>query len=113
MKSVVRSFIASILLVTIVGCATNGKEAFQPRLPPPDVMSPVYLRYLEEPDNKVFVVAVDPDGTWAFGYDFGKASVEEAARSAAQKCDAARERHGVHTKGSIFAINDEIVYYNQ
>lgn len=76
-------------------------------------MSPVYMRYLEEPANKVFVVAVDPDGTWAFGYDFGMETVEEAADSAMEKCDVARERHGVHTEASIFAINDEIVYYNR
>lgn len=113
MKSVAGFFISSVLLIAMVGCATNGREAFQPKLPPPDVMSPVYMRYLEEEPNKVFVVAVDPDGTWAFGYDFGKATAEEASRSAAEKCDAARERHGVHTKGSIFAINDEIVYYKK
>lgn len=113
MKSAVRFCLMLAGLLVVAGCATSGDNSFRPKLPPPDVMNPVYMEYTQMPPNKVFVVAVDPDGTWAFGFDYGRETIEEAARNAAVKCDKARERHGVHTKGSLFAVNDEIVYYKR
>jgi hypothetical protein len=76
-------------------------------------MNPVFLRYKELPGQKVMTVAVDPTGQWAFGYDHSRATLEEAAQTAAVKCDAAREKHKVFTRAKLFAVNDEIVYYNQ
>ena len=65
------------------------------------------------------VVAVDPiplgitrEPNWAFGYDDSRATLEEAAKNAAIKCDKARKKHKVFAKGKIFAINDEVIYYN-
>jgi hypothetical protein len=75
-------------------------------------MNPIFLRYKELPGNKVFVVAVDPTGQWAFGYDHGRETLQEAAENAAIKCDKAREKHQVFNKVKLFAVNNEIVYYN-
>ena len=65
------------------------------------------------PGQKVMVVAVDPTGEWSFGYDDNRATLEEAAKNAATKCDKEREERKVFTKAKLFAVNNEIVYYNQ
>lgn len=111
MKAMLKYGMLTLVALVLAGCASSGVQSGV-RLPPPDVMNPVYLRYSEFGTNKVFVVAVDPDGHWAFGYDHSRDSIEEAAINAAVKCDIAREKFGVHAKGRLFAVNDEIVYFN-
>lgn len=110
MKSSIKIILLSVLLAVVCGCA-SGK--YETRIAPPDSMNPVFMRYKELPGQKVFVVAVDPTGQWAFGYDHSRATLEEAALNAAAKCDAAREKHQVFSKARLFAVNDEVVYYNQ
>jgi len=112
MKSLIKIVLLSALLSTVYGCASSG-DKFESRIAPPEAMSPIFLRYKELPGQKVFVVAVDPTGQWAFGYDNNRATLEEAAQNAAIKCDKARLKHQVFTKAKLFAVNDEIVYYNQ
>ena len=112
MKALIKIVILSVLLSTVCGCASSG-EKFESRIAPPDAFSPTFLRYKELPGQKVMVVAVDPTGQWAFGYDYNQATLEEAAQKAAIKCDKEREKHMIFRKASLFAINDEIVYYNQ
>jgi hypothetical protein len=112
MKTLIKIALLSILLSTVYGCASSS-EKFEVRLPPPDAFNPIFLRYKEMPGQKVMVVAIDPTGQWAFGYDENRETLEEAARSAAMKCDKEREKHKVFAKARLFAVNDEIVYYNQ
>ncbi|MBC8206466.1 MAG: hypothetical protein ISR85_02235 [Kiritimatiellales bacterium] len=112
MKPFVKFALLAILLSALFGCANSG-EPFEVRLAPPDTFNPVFMRYKERPGEKVIVVAVDPGGSWAFGYDHSRDNLQEAAMNAAMKCDKAREKHKVFTKAKIFAINDEVVYYDQ
>jgi hypothetical protein len=116
MKTFIKLILLSAVLVTLCGC-TSGN--YRSCYTPPDAFSPVFLRYKEMPGQKVMVVAVDPvplgitrEPNWAFGYDDSRATLEEAAKNAAIKCDKARTKHKVFTKGKIFAINDEVIYYN-
>ncbi len=112
MKSMIKIALLSVLLSTVYGCASSGKK-FETRLPPPDALNPVFMRYKALPGQKVFVVAIDPTGQWAFGYDKNCTTLEEAARNAAIRCDKERKKHKVFTSAKLFAVNDEIVYYNQ
>lgn len=109
MKTLIKFVLLSAVLASLCGCASGTYDA---RLPPPDAFRPVFLRYKELPGQKVMTVAIDPTGQWAFGYDDSRATLEEAAENAAVKCDKAREKHKVFTKAKIFAINDEVVYYD-
>ena len=111
MKLFAKFALLAVLLSTVFGCATSG-ERFEARLTPPDAFNPVFLRYKEHGGEKIMVVAVDPGRRWAFGYAHSKDTLQEAAEAAAVKCDKARKKHKVFTKAKIFAINDEVVYYN-
>ena len=111
MKLLVKLTILAALITTAFGCATSDKQ-FEMRLQPPTDFDKAYMRYQEQEGQKIIVIAVDPDGTWAYGHDQNRETIEEAAKNAAINCDLARKKHKVHTKAKIFAINDEIVYYN-
>jgi hypothetical protein len=109
MKTVIKFALLSALITTVFGCASGSYDS---RISPPDAFNPVFLRYQELPGQKIMVVAVDPTGEWAFGYDHGRETLAEAAEGAAVKCDKAREKHKVFSKAKLFAINNEVVYYN-
>lgn len=110
MKALLKIAILSVLLSAVYGCVGGTYEA---RRPPPDALNPVFLRYKELSGQKVFVIAVDPTGQWAFGYDHNRTNLQEAAQNAAVKCDKARKKHQVFAKAKLFAINNDIVYYDQ
>ncbi|MGE4489396.1 MAG: hypothetical protein AB7E95_07635 [Kiritimatiellales bacterium] len=112
MKKLVQLSVLSLIFLSLFGCASSG-DKFETRLPPPDAMNPVFAKYKDLPGEKVFVIAVDPGGYWAFGYDHSKNSLEEAARSAAKKCDEARKKYNVINKAKLFAVNNEVVYFNE
>ncbi|QHI69269.1 hypothetical protein [Tichowtungia aerotolerans] len=112
MKLFVKFAVLAVILSTIFGCATSDGEKFEVRLRPPEEFNPYFLKYKELPGQKVLVVAVDPGGRWACAYDHDRGTLREAAENAAIKCDKARKKHNVFTKAKIFAINDEVVYYN-
>lgn len=111
MKLFAKFALLAVILSTVFGCATSG-EKFEARLEPPQEFNPYYLKYKEMPGQKVMVVAVDPGGYWAYAYDHSRSTLREAAENAAIKCDKARKDNNVFTKAKIFAINDEVVYYN-
>ncbi len=94
------------LLALVAGCASDS--VYVPKIPP-HAQSKL-LDYFEQPDNKVFVIAIDPGGDYAFGYDYGKATLKEAAKVAVEKCDASREACGIIAKPYIYAINNKVVY---
>ena len=110
MKALIKIAVISVLLLTVYGCASGTYES---RLAPPDAFNPTFLKYKELPGQKVMVIAVDPTGQWAYVYDYNSATLEEAAKNAATKCDKEREKHEVFAKAKLFAVNDEIVYYNK
>ncbi|MCK4563749.1 MAG: hypothetical protein KAU94_03630 [Verrucomicrobia bacterium] len=88
------------------GCASD--VAYVPKIPPHAQAK--LLDYYAQSDNKVFVIAVDPSGDYAFGYDYGKPTLKEAAKVAVDKCDASRESSGIIARPYIYAINDKVVY---
>jgi len=111
MKKLIHLLLLSVLLSVIFGCATTD-DKYETLLRPPDAFNPVYLRYQELEGEKIMVVAIDMGGHWAFGYDHDRDTLAEAAENAAIKCDKARKKHKVFTKAKLFAVNDEVVYYD-
>jgi hypothetical protein len=106
MKVFTRVSFASVLVSMLAGCASN--VAYVPKIPPQAQAK--LLDYYAQPDSKVFVIAIDPGGDYAFGYDYGKPTLKEAAKVAVEKCDSNREIHGIVAKPYIYAINDKVVY---
>jgi hypothetical protein len=113
MRMLMRFAILSVLLSVLFGCASSGGKQLESRLPPPAAMDRIFLKYKDLPGEKVFVVAVDRDGRWTYGYDYDRASVEEAARNAAAQCDASRKSLNIFARAKLFAVNNNVVYYNQ
>lgn len=111
MKAFAKFTLLAILLSSVFGCATSGRDS-RIKLTPPDAINAVYMGYEKLPGQKVFVIAVDPSGEWAYGYDDSQATLEEAAKNAAVKCDAARKKFNVFAPARIFAINNDVIYYN-
>lgn len=106
MKVLAKILCVSTIVAVIAGCST--KTVYIPRIPPQAQAK--LLDYYEQPDNKVFVIAVDPSGDFAFGYDYGKSTLKEAAKTAVEKCDANRDAQGIIAKTFIYAINNKVVY---
>lgn len=90
----------------MAGCASDF--AYVPQIP--QHAQAKVLDYFEQPDQKVFVIAIDPSGDYAFGYEYGKKSLKEAATIAVEKCNANRESHRVVARPYIYAINNKVVY---
>ncbi|HEY5653166.1 MAG TPA: hypothetical protein VIR63_02210 [Pontiella sp.] len=106
MKLFVKIFAVLTVASVIAGCATDS--IYVPRLP--SEVDAKLLDYFEQPDNKVFIVAIDPGGDYAYAYDYGKATIKEAAEVAVEKCDASREATGVVGQPYIYAMNNKVVY---
>ncbi len=106
MKFFIKFLCVSVVITMITGCASD--VVYIPKIPPR--AQATLLDYYEQPDNKVFVIAIDPSGDFAFGYDYGKSTLKEAAKIAVEKCDANRDAHGIISKTYIYAINDKVVY---
>ena len=109
MKVFVRVLSVSFVVALIAGCASD--VAYVPTVPPRAQAK--LLDYNKQPENKVFVIAVDPCGDFSFGYDYGKPTIKEASKIALEKCDAGREALGVNAASYIYAINDKVVYEEQ
>lgn len=112
MKLLIKSVLFVALLTTVFGCATS-EDKFEARLQPPDAFNKTFMLYKQKPGQKAIAVAVDPGGRWAFGFDHDRDTIEEAKKNAIIKCSKACEGYQVFTKPTIFAINDEVVYYDQ
>jgi len=112
MKLFIKFALLAVLLFTVFGCATS-EENFEARLTPPDAFSLIFMGYKELPGEKAIMVAVDPGGRWAYGLDHSQNSTEEAVQNATEKCDSARKNNNVFTKAKVFAINNDVIYYDQ
>jgi len=95
-------------VAVIAGCVSDS--VYVPELPMS--VKKKLIEYKKLPSNKVFVVAIDPGGTYAYGYDGGKATLKEAAKIATLKCDKQRKKYGIVSKPYIYAINDKVVYHD-
>lgn len=110
MKPLLKAALLSVLVSAVCGCTSSDRK-FETRFRPPDSFNPHFMSYKELPNPKVCVVAVDASGEWAFGYS-SAGTLEEAARRASLNCDLQRDRLRIFNKAKLFAVNDEIVYYN-
>ncbi len=106
MKVLTRILSVVAILALVAGCASDG--VYVPSLP--THAQALYMDYQSQPGNKVFVVAVDPNGDFAVGYEFGKATKKEAYQAALAECNANRAAYGVIGKAQVYAINDKVVY---
>ena len=106
MKVLTKVLCVGMMIAVVAGCASD--VVYVPSLP--THAQSLYLDYQSQQDNKVFVVAIDPNGDFAVGYDYGKATKNEAYQSALAQCKANCEKYGVLTEPLVYAINDEVVY---
>jgi len=106
LKTLGSSLFVGVAVALLAGCASD--EAIVPKIP--TSAKAKMLDYNALPENKVFVLAVDPSGDYAFGYAAEKATIKEAAREATIKCDRNRRDHMIHAKPFVYAINDKVVW---
>ncbi len=106
MKVLTKIVCAGMLVALVAGCASDGP--YVPKLPPH--AQAMYLDFQKQPNNKVFVVAIDPSGDFAVGSDSGKATKKEAYQVALAQCNESREAYGVLSEAHIYAVNDKVVY---
>jgi hypothetical protein len=106
MKAVAKFLCVGMAVAFIAGCASD--VVYVPKVP--QKAQAALLDYYDQPDNKVFVIAIDPNGDYAFGYDYGKATTKEAAQVAAEMCQSNSEAAGVLAKPYVYAINNKVVY---
>jgi len=107
MKLLAKIFCSAALVSMIAGCASND-SVYIPRIPP-EVQAKL-LDYESRPDNKVFILAVDPSGNFAFAYEYGQPTLKTAARMAVAKIDASRDANGVVGRPYVYALNDKVVW---
>jgi hypothetical protein len=106
MKVFAKFLFVSVVISMVAGCASD--VVYIPKVP--QAAQAKLLDYKAQPGNKVFILAVDPGGDFAFGYDYGKATLKEAVEVATKKCDVNREAHRISAKPYIYALNDVVVY---
>ncbi len=109
MKKLVKALVLLALGSIVYGC--SSAREFKTHRPPPDAFNTYYMQYTKLPGQKVCVLAVDGDGSWAFGYESGRATLEQATERAVKDCNEQRRLRKVMSKPHLFAVNDEIVYY--
>ena len=106
MKVLTKILCVGILIAVVSGCVSDGP--YVPKLP--THAQTLYMDYQQQPDNKVFVVAVDPSGDFAVGYEYGKATKKEAYKAALEECKANCKEYGVLAEPHVYAINSKVVY---
>ena len=108
MKVFAKIFCVVTMISVVAGCASNSDQVYVPKIPPQ--VQAKLLDYFDQPDNKVFIVAIDPSGDFAFAYDYGKSTLKEAAKVAVEKCDASIKAQGIIARPYIYALNNKVVY---
>jgi hypothetical protein len=100
----VKGFIGCLAALVIAGCAST----YVPEVPAS--ANQAVAEYMKLPDNKVFVIAIDPSGDFAYGYADEKATLKEAAEEATLLCDQSRAKYNVVASPVIYAVNNKVVY---
>jgi hypothetical protein len=108
MKVLAKVLCSATIVAVISGCASQSSSVYVPPIPP--AAQAKLLDYYEQPGNKVFIIAVDPGGEFAYAFDYGKSTLKEAAKVATEKCDASREASGIFARPYIYALNNKVVY---
>lgn len=111
MKSFVPWSVFALVVSMLFGCSTASKN-IQSRWDPPDEFNAFFLKYKALPGEKMLVLAVDPNGGWASGFDYDCNTLQEAAENATARCNECRKKMHVFTKARVFAINNEVVYHD-
>lgn len=106
MKVGLKVFCATVVLSVLTGCASNG--VYVPKVP--FKAQAKIMEYNEQPESKIFILAVDLNGRFAYGSASGQESLKEAAKIAVAMCDESRAAQGVSGKPYIYSINDKVVY---
>lgn len=107
MKLLAKIFCSAALVSLIAGCASND-TAYIPKIPP-EVQAKL-LDYEKQPDNKVFILAIDPGGNFAYAYEYGQPTLKTAAKIAVDKVDASRAANGIVARPYVYALNDKVVW---
>jgi hypothetical protein len=107
MKLLAKIFCSVALVSIIAGCASKS-SVYVPKVP--DGVKQALLDYETQPDNKVFILAVDPGGDYAYAYEYGQATLKEAAKIAVEKVDVQRKEMGVVARPYVYALNDKVVW---
>lgn len=106
MKVLTKLLCVGMFVVLVAGCASDGP--YVPTLP--THAQSLYMDYQSQPKNKVFVVAIDPNGDFAVGYDYDKPTTKEAYQVALAQCKENCKTYGVLSDPHIYAVNDKIVH---
>jgi hypothetical protein len=106
MKKYHTHVLTGLVAAMLAGCCTD--DVYIPKIPM--TVKGKIMDYDALSHEKVFVIAIDPSGEYAFGYDHGKDSVKEAERMARLKCEVQKKKVGVHSPVYVYAVNDRVVF---
>lgn len=80
------------------------------RWPRPSRLEREFQRYLSLPNQKVFVIAGDPDGEWVGSYGYAARSQLEAQDLAMEQCNVRKKTLSSPSECVVYAIGREIVW---
>lgn len=106
MKLLAKVCCSAALIAIVAGCASDS--AYIPKVPVGAQQA--LLDYEKLPGNKVFIMAVDPGGDFAYAFESGSATLKMAAKVAVEKIDVQREENGVVGRPYVYALNDKVVW---
>ncbi|MDZ8119161.1 hypothetical protein [Pontiella agarivorans] len=107
MKLLAKVFCSVALVSLFAGCASND-SVYIPKVP--TGVKQALMDYEKLPDNKVFILAVDPGGDFAYAFEGGQATLKDAAKVAVEKVEAACEANNVLSRPYVYALNDKVVW---
>lgn len=97
-----------MLVALIAALQAAALFAAAPELPPE--AKTLVAEYMKKPENKVFIIAVDPDGRFACGRSSGEPTLQKALLVAVKQCDQERKAKGIAMPRVIYALNNKVVY---
>lgn len=97
-----------IVLLPLAGCRGNAKP-IGVELRDRSRFDSEWQRYLALEPHKALAVAGDPQGLYATGFSFGKASREQAEQEALAACDLRRSDRRIEPPCRLHAVGNEIL----
>ncbi|QBG49133.1 hypothetical protein EGM51_17670 [Verrucomicrobia bacterium S94] len=107
MKLLAKVFCSVALVSLIAGCASND-SVYIPKVP--GGVKQAWMEYEKLPENKVFILAVDPGGDYAYAFEGGQPTLKAAAKVAVEKMDVSRKANNVISRPYVYAMNDKVVW---